>query len=97
MKLYKMEPNICSFMNNTLLGKTIQQTATRWANGEESQEIKGKIGVFVMIFLQYHSKAVAFRRNIKHSGEWSIVDLDTGEILYRHEGDERSDRKRTGL
>ena len=84
MKTYQMKLNMDSLMQETLLGKRIEKVLTDWANGDDSEATKTYLSMFELIFLQFYSRSVDFRKFADEPGSWEIVELPAGVALYHH-------------
>ena len=82
-KTYKMKLNINSLMDETPLGKEIKTIARNSARGEiMGVDLENLVK---MVFWQFYEKHIEIRPDLKNPGGWKIVDIDTGETMYRGE------------
>ena len=84
MKTYQMKLNMDSLMQETPLGKRIEAVLTDWANGDDSEATETYLSMFELIFLQFYSRSVVFRKFADSPGDWEIMELPAGVVLYRH-------------
>ena len=84
MKTYQMILNMDSLMQETPLGRRIEAVLTDWAKGDDSEATETYLSMFELIFLQFYSRSVDFRKFADSPGDWEIVDEPTGVMLYHH-------------
>lgn len=84
MKTYQMILNMGSLMQETPLGRCIEAVLTDWANGDDSEVTETYLSMFELIFLQFYSRSVDFRKFTDSPGDWDIVELPSGVALYHH-------------
>ena len=84
MKTYQMILNMDSLMQETPLGGCIEAVLTDWAKGDDSEATETYLSMFELIFLQFYSRSVIFRKFAGEPGSWDIVELPAGVALYHH-------------
>lgn len=84
MKIYQMKLNMGSLVQETPLGGCIEKVLTGWAKGDDSEATETYLSMFELIFLQFYSRSVDFRKFADRPGDWEIVDEPTGVVLYHH-------------